>query len=489
MTKQIRAVLAGAALAMGLLSSSGTPAGAESTAILAVQTFHSIILNTPNLTRIAIGDGRIAGVVPIGTSQLLINGKSIGHTTLMVWQGSRRTDYEITVTESGADDIAQILRAAINEPGVEVVEVDYNFIIRGTVPDVEAYRHLNDVIGNFRGMKFHGTADHDITVVNAVQVAKPLGNLQDEIATVPGTHGIRVDSDGQGNVVVSGTVHDRTEGEQVLDKVRGLAGPFLATNGKVIDRLASETTSQVDVKVYILEVDKTATSQLGLRLQTATIGGSSASTVTLQGVQYGLSTADQLVAIENPANPSTFGRWLNVGNLARATYLAPTIDLLLSTGHARLLSSPNLVTLPGRQATFLVGGEIPIPVSNGLGTVTITYKQYGVQLNVTPTLLGNGGVETVIAPEVSDLDYANGINLNGFTVPGLRTSQLTTDVVTQSGESIVMGGLLRRIETRTIQKIPVLGDLPILGVLFRSTGYLKQDTDVVFVMTPTIVTK
>src|SRR5271156_2157532 len=156
MTKQIRSILAGAALALGLLS--GVPAGAESTSILAVQTFHSIILNTPNLTRIAIGDGRIAGVVPIGTSQLLINGKSIGHTTLMVWQGSRRTDYEITVTESGADDIAQILRAAINEPGVEVVEVDYNFIIRGTVPDVEAYRHLNDVIGNFRGMKFHGTA-------------------------------------------------------------------------------------------------------------------------------------------------------------------------------------------------------------------------------------------------------------------------------------------------------------------------------------------
>ena len=445
MTKQIRAVLASAALAIGLFGG-GSPARAESTAILAVQTFHSIILNTPNLTRIAIGDGRIAGVVPIGTSQLLINGKTLGHTTLMVWQGSKRTDYEITVTESGADDIAQIIRAAINEPGVEVVEVDYNFIIRGTVPDVEAYRHLNEVLGNFKGMKFHGTTDHDITVVNAVQVAKPLGNLQDEIATVPGTHGIRVDADGDGNVVVSGTVHDRTEAEQVLDKVRGLAGPFLSTNGKVIDRLASETTSQVDVKVYILEVDKTASSQLGLRLQTATIGGSSASTVTLQGVQYGLSTADQLVAIENPANPSTFGRWLNVGNLARATYLAPTIDLLLNTGHARLLSSPNLVTLPGRQATFLVGGEIPIPVSNGLGTVTITYKQYGVQLNVTPTLLGNGGVETVIAPEVSDLDYANGINLNGFTVPGLRTSQLTTDVVTQSGESIVMGGLLRRIE-------------------------------------------
>jgi len=487
MTKQIRAFLAGAALGLGVFTLGLLPAVAEPVAILAVQTGHSIILPAAGLTRIAIGDGRIAGAIPIGTNQLLINGKASGHTSLYVWQGDRRTTYEVTVTEAGVDDLAKLLRAAINEPSVEVVAFDYNFVVRGTVPDVEAYRHLNDVIANFRGLKFQGT--HDAVLVNAVQIAKPLGNLQDEIATVPGTRGIRVDSDGKGNVVVSGSVHDRTEAEQVLDKVRGLAGPFLSTDGKVVDRLAVETTSQVDVKVYVLEVDKTAASQLGLRLQSATIGGSSASTVTLQGVQYGLSTAAQFVAIENPANPSIFGRWLNVGNLARASYLAPTLDLLVTSGHAKILSSPNLVTLPGRQATFLVGGEIPIPVSNGLGTVTITYKQFGVQLQVTPTLLGNGGVESVIAPQISELDYANGITLNGFTVPALKTSQLTTDIITQSGESIVMGGLLRRIEQRTLQKIPLLGDLPILGVLFRSTGYQSQQTDVVFVLTPTIVTK
>jgi pilus assembly protein CpaC len=136
-----------------------------------------------------------------------------------------------------------------------------------------------------------------------------------------------------------------------------------------------------------------------------------------------------------------------------------------------------------------VGGEIPIPVSNGLGSISIVYKEYGVNLKVTPTLLGNGSVEAKINPEVSDLDSASGVNINGFTIPGLKTSKLTTDVITQSGESIVMGGLLRHQEMKTITRIPLLSDIPILGALFRSTQYMKNDSDVVFVMTPTIVTR
>ena len=116
--------------------------------------------------------------------------------------------------------------------------------------------------------------------------------------------------------------------------------------------------------------------------------------------------------------------------------------------------------MPGKEATFLVGGQIPIPVSNGLGTVSIVYKDYGVNLDVTPSLLGDGSVETKINPEISDLDFGNGIQLNGFVVPALKTSKLSTDVITKDGESIVMGGLLRRIETKNLTKIPVLSDIP-----------------------------
>jgi pilus assembly protein CpaC len=128
-------------------------------------------------------------------------------------------------------------------------------------------------------------------------------------------------------------------------------------------------------------------------------------------------------------------------------------------------------------------------VASGPQQIAIEYKEFGVRLEVTPSILGNGNVETVIAPEVSNLDFADGVTLNGFVVPALKTSRLSTDVITKDGESIVMGGLLSRVEQRNISKIPILGDLPILGKLFRSTSYQNSQTDVVFVMTPTILTR
>jgi pilus assembly protein CpaC len=137
----------------------------------------------------------------------------------------------------------------------------------------------------------------------------------------------------------------------------------------------------------------------------------------------------------------------------------------------------------------LVGGQIPIPESNGLGTVSVVYKDYGVKLDVTPTLLGNGNIETKINPEISEISSNGAVTINGFSIPALQTSKLSTDVITKTGESIVMGGLLRRVDTKAIQKVPLLGDIPILGQLFRSTNYQHSESDVVFVMTPTVVTK
>ena len=471
------------ALATFALVTASVPAAADSIQILSIQTGHSIILAAPGLTRVAVGDGRIAGVVPIGTSQIVVNGKAPGHTTIFVWMDGERATYEVTVTEQSFDDIAKVLRAAINEPTVQVVAFNVNLIVRGTVADVAAYNRINDVIDRFKGIKFTeaGSSAGNGVIINAVTIAKPLGNLQDEIAALPGGHGLRVDADSKGNVVVSGTVRDQSEVQQVLDKVNGLAGPYLAADGKVINRLGVDQTSQVDVKVYVLEVDHTAQSQLGLRLQSGV-----PSSITGQGANppYTLSSQPSFTAIDNPtSNP------FNLGAFARISLLAPTLDLLLEEGHARVLSSPNLVTQPGTEATFLVGGEIPIPISNGLGTVSVSYKEYGVKLDVTPTILGNGSVEEKINPEISSLDFADGIQISGFTIPALKVSQLTTDVITQNGESIIMGGLLQRQEQKNVTKFPILGDIPVLGQLFRSVSYQNNQTDVVFVVTPTIVTK
>ena len=478
-----RTYLASAITTFALLAGT-VPAAADSVQILSLQTGHSIILNAAGLNRVAVGDGRIAGVVPIGTSQIVVNGKAPGHTTIFVWTGGERVTYEVTVTEQSFDDVAKVLRAAINEPQVQVVAFNVNLIVRGSVADVAAFNRINEVIDRFKGIKFTSTGGGggNGVIINAVSISKPLGNLQDEIAAIPGGHSLRVDADAKGNIVVSGSVRDQSQAQQVLDKVNGLAGPYLAADGKVIDRLGLDQTSQVDVKVYVLEVDKTASSTLGLRLQSGQPGS-----IAGPGPNppYTLSPPS-FAAIDN-TNAS--GNPFSIGSFSRISLLAPTLDLLMAEGHARILSSPNLLTTPGQEATFLVGGEIPIPVSNGLGSVSISYKEFGVRLNVTPTILGNGGVEAKIAPEVSSLDFADGIAINGFTIPALKVSRLTTDVVTNNGESIVMGGLLQHIEQKNVTKIPLLGDIPILGELFRSVAYQKTDTDVVFVMTPTIVTK
>ena len=459
------------------LCSFGSPANADSVSLLSIQSGHSIIVDAPALTRVAVGDGRIAGVVPIGTQQVVINAKSAGHTTVFIWTGSRRVEYEVTVTEQGVDDIAQLMRAAIGEPNVQVVNFSKSIVIRGTVPDGAHFARLADIVGRFNGIHVSGVKDEKFPIINAVTVARPLGSsIQGDLAKM-GTD-LHIDQDGKGNVIVSGRVKDRTAAEAVLDRAKGLAGAYLATDGKVIDRLALDLTSQVNVKVYVLEVDRSALSQLGVRPQAGTVDPNNP-----RAISFGTPSFPIFEGPNSIASP------LNIGAFVRTTLLTATVDLLAQQGHARILSSPNLVAMPGTQATFLVGGEVPYVYSTGLGNTSIVFKEYGVKLQITPTILGSGSVDTKIAPEVSDLDFTNGVQLNGFTIPALKTSRLSTDVVTKPGESIVMGGLLRRQELRNVDKIPLLGDLPILGRLFRSVRYQRGDTDVVFLMTPEIINR
>lgn len=467
-----RAYTALTAAVLGFVFCISAARAADSVSLISIQSGHSVLLKTPNLQRIAVGDGRIAGVVPVGSSQIVINGKAPGHTTVYVWSGNRRLAYEVTVTEQQADDLAQMLRTSIDDPNVQVVSFGRSVVVRGTVRDGAQYQTLNDIVGQFDKL----AVAQRYTVVNVVQIAHPLGDLQHDIASIPGATDIRVDPDGKGNVIVSGHVHDAVTEQTILARARGIAGPYLSSDGKLIDRISTDTISQIDVKVYVLEVDNVAMSNLGLQLQSATFQPNG--TYVIGGPNFPI--------VERPV-PG--GKALTTGPFFRTITLAPTLNLLMQESHARMLSAPDLVTTPGNQATFLVGGSIPIPYSTGLGQIAIQYQEFGVRLNVTPTLLSNGSVETKIAPEVSDLDFQDAIQANGFLIPALKTSKLATDVITQPGESIIMGGMLRRIQTKVIQKIPLLGDIPILGQLFRSTNYQNNQSDVVFVMTPEIITR
>lgn len=472
--QRFRSSLIGFAFAGAAIIGSASASHAQEANILSVASGSSIVLHTAGLSRVAVGDGRIAGVVPIGTSQLVINGKSPGQTTLLIWAASGREIYDVVVTEQNVDTIAKMIRSAISEPGVQIVSFGKTVVVKGSVSDAVHFQTLSDVIARFDKV---ATAEN-YKIVNAVTVLQPLGQVQAELASIPGASNVRVDPDGKGNVIVSGRVHERFDAERILERARGLAGSYLAADGKVLDRLTVETSSMVDVKVYILEIDRNGLKNLGIELQAGTPDPTNPLNIVLGDPQF------PILESRNSTN-SPF----SIGSFFRTTLLAPTINAIVQSGHARLLSSPDLTTVPGQEATFLVGGEIPYAVSNGSNGVSIVFKEYGVMLKLTPTLLGNGEVETKINPEISDLDFTNGISLGGFVVPALKESKLSTDVITKAGESIVMGGMLRRIDTKNFTKIPLLGDLPILGKLFRSTRYQSSQTDVVFVMTPEVIVR
>ena len=461
--------------AAGAIAAAPLCVRAQTSGSLSLRTGQSIVVPAPGLERVAVGDGKIAGVVPAGANEVVVNGKTVGSTTLFVWSGTGRHDYVVTVTDQALDYLRRMIASAITIPGVHVDAFANSIVVNGTVSNPDDLVTLTDIVA-----RFAPAATGKFAIVDAVTVAHPMGGLQSLLAASPDTAGVSIERDTTGNIIVSGTVPDRTTAEMVLANVRSLGGS-LATTGKVIDRLQTATTSQIDVKVYILEIDDTGLKNLGVQLQAA----------TYQPVAAGAAPTFALGQAIFPVVESAgaIGRALTVGSFFRTTTLAPTLNLIITSGHGRILSSPDLVTLPGHKATFLVGGQIPIPVSSGPQQISIDYKEYGVKLEVTPTILGNGDIETLISPEVSNLDFTDGVTLNGFVVPALKTSTLSTDVITKGGESIVMGGLLSHMEQRNINKIPLLGDLPILGPLFRSVSYQTSKTDVVFVMTPTILTR
>ena len=463
------ALVASAALVWPLPASS---AGDE----LALHAGHSIVVAAQSLVRVAVGDSKIAGVVPIGNSEVLINAKAVGHTTVLVWTKTGFRSYEVDVSAEDIESLTSALGASLADRHLSVTSFNDTIVVKGKVPDSAALAAVNDTLSRFAPT----IAADKYNLVNTVVVERPLGTLEASVASVSGVSNMKIERDDKGNLIVSGDVPNRTAASQVLERVRSQSNGYLSTDGKIIDRLAVKSNSQVSVKMYVLEVDNTGLQNLGINLQSANFTpGSNGSPTT-----YTLGSP-QFTALENLPG---VGQSLVVGGFARVTALAPTLNLILQSGHARVLSQPNLVTLPGHQADFLVGGEVPIPVPGQTGTqVSIIYKEYGVKLKVTPTVLGNGAVQTEIAPEVSSLDFSDAIQISGFTIPAFKTSRLNTTVVTNPGESVILGGLMSRSETKNINKIPLLGDLPILGALFRSTQYQTGQSDVIFVMTPEIL--
>ena len=248
-----------------------------------------------------------------------------------------------------------------------------------------------------------------------------------------------------------------------------------------VSRLKVATPLQVLLKVRISEVNKSALKNIGVNLLNRDSGGG-----TLFNIGRGNpgTIGATGVTFNNIVGGTTLGLF---GHLF-GTDLLGTLDLLQNDGFVTTLAQPNLTALSGETASFLAGGEFPIPVSQGLGgAVTIEYKQYGVGLSFTPIVLADGRISMRVRPEVSELSDAGSVKLNGYTVPALTTRRAETTVELGSGQSLMIAGLLQNRSSNSIEKAPFLGDIPILGALFRSTSYQRAETELVIVVTPYLV--
>lgn len=280
-----------------------------------------------------------------------------------------------------------------------------------------------------------------------------------------------------GQLIVEGQVPSSDIANRVMNLAQSYHRPFVSNQraqansredgtSNVINHLQVLMPNQVNIRVKIAEVSRNASTRLGLRPSAGHLGFESTtwtgtdnndSTINLNGL------ANQLLGVKLQSH-------------------SILLDALASEGAARLLSEPNLTAMSGETASFLAGGEYPVPTSRTSdGSVLIQFKEYGVLLNITPTVLNDRRISLKIAPEVSSLDAANITLVNGLEVPGIRVRRADTTVELASGESFMLGGLLMNDEYNNVSKFPLLGDIPILGSLFRSTSFERNETELVII--------
>jgi pilus assembly protein CpaC len=365
--------------------------------------------------RIAIGLGEFAEATAISPSEILVNGKAPGETSLIVWEaGGGRQFFNVIVRPSAA---------AANDR-MEALHRE----LKAELPD--------------QGV--HATAEN-------------------------------------GLIFLRGTVKDLTSSDRAVQ--------IASTAGKVVNLLyvtVPTADPQILLKVRFASVDRTATKQLGLNLfstgATNTIGTVGTGQFPIPTVS---DTAQQgpIATVSNALNLFFFRPDLNLG---------ATIEALETQGLVQVLAEPNVLATNGRQASFLAGGEYPYPVVQGVsggvgGAVTILFKEFGVRLNFIPTITPRGTIRLQVAPEVSSLDFTQAITISGFQIPSIDIRRVKTEVELNDGQSFAIGGLLDNRETRTFQKIPFIGDIPILGKFFQSISTNKTNTELMVIVTPEIV--
>jgi pilus assembly protein CpaC len=388
----------------------------DTSRFLSVGIGKSVVVDTPRpVKRISVGLGDLAEVTAISPTEVLINGKTVGETSLILWD----------------------------------VNGGRQFIHITVLPDTVA-------------------SDGHIEAVQR--------ELRTELPNEPLTI-----SEANGSIFLRGTVKDLNSSDRAVQ--------IASTAGKVINLLYVQvppSDPQILLKVRFASVDRSLSKQLGINLFSTGLGN------TIAGVNTGQFSPP---SITTPSGTTTTGltlsNELNLFAFFPGLDIGATIEAMESKGLVQVLSEPNLLAANGKKASFLAGGEYPYPVvqgsTGGQSAVTIMFKEYGVRLSFIPTVTPRGTIHLQLSSEVSSLDFTNAVEVSGFDVPAIDDRNVKTEIELGEGQSFAIGGLLDNRETETFQKIPFLGDIPIIGKFFQSISKTKNNTELIVIVTPEIV--
>lgn len=396
----------------------------ESPNDLFVNVGKSVLVDSAlRIERVSVGFGEVAEASAVGPTEVLVNGKAPGQTSLIIWQqGGSKLFFDVTVQPS---------------------------------------RYANDT-----------------------RIESLRRQLDKELPTA------KIDISIEGDMVfLRGTVKSLTDSNRAVAISSAIGKPV---NLLYVDVPAPRP--QVLLKVKFASVDRSLSTQLGINL--FSLGALN----TLGAVTTGQFSPPVVSSSSNSQNNSVGGKRgvATLSNALNILFFRPdldfgaTIQALQVQGLLQVLAEPNVLAEDGKQASFLAGGEFPFPVVQGTGVggtnaITIEFRQFGVRLNFIPTITPSGSIHLQVAPEVSSLDFTNGVQISGFTVPGLSVRNVNTEVELTQGQSFAISGLLDNRETETFNKIPFIGDIPILGKFFQSKTTAKQNTELMVIITPEIV--
>jgi pilus assembly protein CpaC len=373
----------------------------------------------------------------------------------------------------------RIKRVSLADPSIAeaIVVTPYQVLVNGKAPG-----GVSLIIWDESGQSQNFEVSVDIDILGITQ------KLHEVFPDEP----VHIETSGS-VVMLSGRVSSAEVANKILEVVKDVTP-------KVTDMMEvpAPATAQISLQVRFAEVNRAAISQIGANFL-RDFGSNMPLSVSTQqfsppgiGTTQSVSSSGTTTTTSTGTNDFLLSNLLNVAIFRPDLNLAVFIEALQQENMIEILAEPNLLTESGKEASFLAGGQFPYPVpqsggAGGFSTITIQFKEFGVRLNFTPTLLPDGMIHLKVEPEVSSLDFTNALQLNGFLIPALSINRVTSEMDLRDGQSFAIAGLLDNRVTKQFEKIPGIGDIPILGKLFQSQSLNKSKNELLIVVTPHIV--